>query len=141
MYIRWVERGHKNNVVADVVFHDAYLVESYRNQEGKPRQRTISYLGNVRQIGDEFPLIERELFLLRAEEVLQSIPQLSPEDCDQVLNQLHLKVPPLTRVEMIEGFRNTLRWYYEWWLKQGDPPTRDELKELIESAIDDSGFW
>lgn len=136
MFIRWVKRGHKNNQVANVVFHDAYLVESYRNEDGKPRQRTISYLGNIRQIEDDFPTIERELFLLRAENVLQSLPELSPDDRDEVLNQLYLKVPPLTRDEMLNGFRNTLRWYYSRWQKRGDAPSFKELRQMIESAAD-----
>lgn len=141
MYIRWVKRGHKNSPVADVVFHDAYLVESYRNDGGKPRQRTISYLGNIRQIGSEFPVIERELFLLRAEYVLQSLPEVSPADREQLLEQLHLKVPPLTRTEMMDGFRNTLCWYYRWWQKRGEPPTRQELFDLIETVGEDSELW
>ena len=141
MYIRWVKRGHKNNLVADVIFHDAYLVESYRNDGGKPRQRTISYLGNIRQIGDDFPIIERELFLLRAEYALQSLPELSPVDCEQLLEQLHLKVAPLTRDEMMEGFRNTLRWYYRWWKKRGEAPTREELRALIEESGEGFDLW
>jgi predicted MarR family transcription regulator len=59
MYVRWVVRKHKNASVADTSFHDAYLVESYRDENGNPRQRTICYLGNIRQIAGEFPAIER----------------------------------------------------------------------------------
>ncbi len=141
MYIRWVKRGHKNNDVANVIFHDAYLVESYRNEGGKPRQRTISYLGNVRQIGDEFPTIERELFLLRAEYVLRSVTELSPADCEQLLEQLYLKVPPLTRDEIMEGFNNTVRWYYRWWQKNGDPPSREEICDLISQVEEGFDLW
>lgn len=141
MYIRWVKRAHKNNLVADVVFHDAYLVESYRNEDGKPRQRTITYLGNIRQIGNEFPIIERELFLLRAENVLRCMLDLSPADCEQILDQLHQKVPPLSREEMMEGFQNTLRWYYYWWQKHGEPPTRSEIQHLIDRAEEGYDLW
>lgn len=141
MYIRWVKRGHRNSQIADVVFHDAYLVESYRNEEGKPRQRTISYLGNVRQIGDEFPVIERELFLLRAENVLQCLSDLSPAEREQVLTLLHDKIPPLTRDEIMEGFRNTLGWYCHWWQKHGTPPTPDEIHNLIKNVARDFDLW
>lgn len=135
MFIRWIVREHKNADVADVAFHDAYLVESYRDEQGSPRQRTISYLGNIRQIGEDFPGIERELFLLRAELILQSLPDVSPQDCKQVLCQLHQKVPPLTADEVMVGFQNTLRWYYQWWHTNGErAPTRRELLRLVERA-------
>ena len=138
MFIRWVKRGHKNSDVADLTFHDAYLIESYRNDEGKPRQRNIAYLGNVRQMGETFPEIERELFLLRAERVLESVPGLSQADREDVMQKLYLRVPPLTRDEMILGFRNTLSWYMDWWRKRGDAPSNDELRALIESVVENS---
>ncbi len=134
MYIRWIVRGHKNSEVADVTFHDAYLVESYRDENGSPRQRTVSYLGNIRQLGDEFPGIERELFLLRAEIILDSLPELSPLDREDVLKQLREKVPPLDAAEMMIGFKNTLRWYFTWWRENGGEPNNLELHHMIEKA-------
>ncbi|MGF1507117.1 MAG: hypothetical protein GYB64_13220 [Chloroflexi bacterium] len=135
MYVRWVVRGHKN-VQADVTFHDAYLVESYRNDEGEPRQRTLSYLGNIRQIGDTFPVIERELFLLRAELILDSLPGVSPADSSEVLKSLQQKVPPLDADEVRIGFLNTLRWYFRWWRENGGTPSDKELLRMIEIASD-----
>lgn len=136
MFVRWVVRGHKNSKIANVVFHDAYLVESYRNDEGEPRQRTISYLGNVRQIGEEFPSIERELFLLRAEHILSSIDELSPADRDQTMEQLQKRIQPLDEDEMMIGFKNTMRWYYRWWQENGGMPTDEQILNWLKFAKD-----
>lgn len=141
MYIRWIKRGHKNSELVDVTFHDAYLVESYRNDEGKPRQRTIAYLGNVRQIGEQLPSIERELFLLRAQDVLASLKSLSPLDREDLKKQLYKKVPPLTLEEMRLGFKNNLRWYYQRWKDSGNPPTKAQMKSLIQSAGEGFDLW
>ena len=133
MYIRWVVRKHKNATTANVVFHDAYLVESYRDGENTPRQRTICYLGNIRQIDDEFPTIERELFLLRAERILASTPEVPIDERGQVIELLRVKVPRLTEAEVLEAFRNNMRWYYSWWRDHGGGLTREQLLALIES--------
>jgi hypothetical protein len=133
MFIRWIVRGHRNADIADVTFHDAYLVESYRDSDGQPRQNTVAYLGNIRQIGDEFPAIERELFLMRARIIMQSTPKLSEADIDHALKQLQEKIPPLTADEVRIGFENSLLWYYHWWRENGGQPTRDELIALLEN--------
>ena len=138
MYIRWITRGHKSDV-ADVTFHDAYLVESYRNEEGSPRQRMVMYLGNLRQLGEALPGIERELFLLRAEQALAYVKELSPFERDGLMGQLHERVPPLTKTEMREGFHNTLRWYYNWWADHSTPPSKEEMYRLVDQMIDDVG--
>lgn len=139
MYIRWIIRKHKNAAVADVTFHDAYLVESYRDERDTPRQRTICYLGNIRQISGEFPSIERELFFLRADRILAGIPDISGEDRREIAEMLRQKVPSLTPDEVMEAFRNNLRWYVNWWRARGATPTRDELLELINEAEDTVG--
>lgn len=120
--------------MADVTFHDAYLVESYRDENGQPRQRTISYLGNIRQIGDEFPGIERELFLLRAELILNNIPTLSDADRADTMKQLAEKVPPLDHNEVKLAFENNLRWYFRWWAENGGAPSREEVRRILENA-------
>ncbi|MCG8346417.1 MAG: hypothetical protein MI924_01370 [Chloroflexales bacterium] len=134
MYVRWVVRRHKNASIADTSFHDAYLVESYRDQNGNPRQRTICYLGNIRQIGDDFPTIERELFLLRAERILLSIPDLSENDREEVIRMLHEKVRPLTDSEVLRAFAENLRWYRRWWEQHGGGPTDEEMMKIIREA-------
>lgn len=137
MYVRWVVRKHKNEAVADVTFHDAYLVESYRDEQNNPRQRTICYLGNIRQIGETFPTIERELFFLRAERILASMPDLTLEDREQTLLLLRQKVPELTPEEVTLAFRNNLRWYYQWWRGRGGrAPTREDLLRLLEEDVE-----
>lgn len=120
--------------MADVTFHDAYLVASYRDEQGTPRQRTISYLGNIRQIGDDFPGIERELFLLRAELIMESLRELSPRDCKEMLKLLYQKVPPLSEDEMMVGFQNTIRWYFRRLREQGCTPSHHDLVQMIERA-------
>ena len=139
MYIRWIVRKHKNAAVANVTFHDAYLVESYRDERDTPRQRTICYLGNIRQISGEFPSIERELFFLRADRILAGIPDISGDDRLEIAEMLRQKVPSLTPDEVMLAFRNNLRWYVNWWRERGATPTRDELLELIDEAGDAVG--
>ncbi|MEM9954150.1 MAG: hypothetical protein AAF846_21245 [Chloroflexota bacterium] len=134
MFIRWIVRKHKNSEVANVNFHDAYLVESYRDENGSPRQRTISYLGNIREMDGEFPIIERELFLLRASHILSTLPNLSAADETDVVEQLQRRVPPLETQEVLEGFRNTLRWYCQWWQDNGGMPSEETLLEHIQIA-------
>jgi hypothetical protein len=139
MYVRWVVRKHKNASTADVVFHDAYLVESYRDERDTPRQRMICYLGNIRQIDGEFPTIERELFLLRAERILMSTPDVSEQEREPAMRLLRKKFAPLSEAEVEEAFRNNLRWYYRWWRNRGRPLTAEDLLRLIEGATDGIG--
>lgn len=137
MFIRWVVRGHKNADAADVTFHDAYLVESYRDDDGNPRQRNLGYLGNIRQLGDQFPGIERELFLLRSEIILESMPEISLAERQQVLGLLHQKVSPLTEDEVLLAFHNNLRWYYRWWQENGGVPSDEEILQILRDARQD----
>ena len=137
MYIRWVVRKHKNAATANVAFHDAYLVESYRDEHNGPRQRIVCYLGNIRQIDDQFPTIERELFLLRAERILASTPDVPADERALVLDLLREKVPGLTECEVVEAFHNNIRWYYRWWREHGGRLTRDQLLRLLDS-VDES---
>lgn len=140
MYIRWIVRKHKNASTANVTFHDAYLVESYRDERSEPRQRIICYLGNIRQIGDEFPPIERELFFIRAERILASEPEVRPEDREMILRMVRQKVPELSEAEVMIAFRNTLGWFYQRWQTEGSPrPARDDLIRMIDEASDGMG--
>jgi hypothetical protein len=134
MYVRWVIRRHKNATIADTSFFDAYLVASFRDRRGVPRQRTICYLGNIRQIGDSFPTIERELFLLRAERILSSITELSESDRGEAMEALRLKVPPLSRDEVLTAFVENLRWYRRWWEEHGGGPSDEELLTIVQLA-------
>lgn len=136
MYVRWVIRKHKNTAVADMTFHDAYLVESYRDEKGQPRQRTICYLGNIRQIGKGFPSVERELFMMRAERILASVEEVAEIDRDMVMNMLRQKVPHVTADEVLAGFRANLQWYQRWWKRYGGPPPREEIERIL-SQVDD----
>jgi hypothetical protein len=134
MYVRWVIRRHKNASIADTSFYDAYLVESFRDPGSAPRQRTICYLGNIRKMGDSFPTIERELFLLRAERILDTIGELSPIDRDEAMAALRQKVPPLSREEVLWAFTENLRWYRRWWEQNGGGPSDDEMLTIVQLA-------
>lgn len=135
MYINWVVRKHENPHAAHVSFYDAYLMESFRDEAGIPRHRMVQYLGNIRQVGDSFPAMERELFLREAYTILQHIAELSPTERNDVLQQLHLKVPPLTWEEVEQGFRQNLYWYGQWCDQTQHPlPTRDKLEHLLGDA-------
>ena len=134
MFVRWVVRGHKNSDIVNVTFHDAYLVESYRDEQGEPRQRTVSYLGNVRQIDQEFPAIERGLFLLRTQAILASLEELTPADREQTMLQIQKRIPPLSHDEMMIGFVNTLRWYYHWWQTHDSVPSDEEILRILKHS-------
>jgi hypothetical protein len=114
LYIRWIKRGHKNKYAAHVTFYDAYLVESYRDEDEQPRQRTLSYLGNIREIDGKFSAIERELFLIRAKELMDTVLKLSANDIDEMLIQLHRHVPPANYNEALRAFHENCRWFYDW---------------------------
>lgn len=115
-----------------MTFHDAYLIESYRDAKGKPRQRTVAYLGNIRQIEGELPNIERELFLGRARSVLSEVPEMSDEEHRKIMEQLYRKVPPLTHNEVFLAFQQNLRWFYQWChANNTKPPTVDELQRIV----------
>lgn len=139
MYIRWVVRKHKNSATANVIFHDAYLVESYRDDRSDPRQRTICYLGNIRQINDEFPPIERELFFLRAERILAGERDVPPEEREPILQMLRQKVPELTPEEVQIAFHNNVRWFYSRLSDSGKPPSREELMRFLDDAAERMG--
>jgi hypothetical protein len=141
VFIRWITRGHKSPHATKVTFHDAYLVESYRNENGQPRQRIITYLGNIREIGGTLPGIERELFLLRAVRALSTVPNLTEEEREHLTTQLHRRVPPLSRDEVIEGFRNTIHWYHHWLHEHGGAPSQEEILALIEAAAERPSSW
>lgn len=135
MYIRWITRKHKSAYASDMSFHDAYLVESYRDETGRPSQRTIGYLGNIREIGGEFPNIERELFLIRAQSILQNMEDISIEEHDHILEHIHRRVTPLTQDEVINAFYQNIQWFYTWCEKnQVHAPSADELHRLIIEA-------
>jgi len=139
MYVRWVVRKHKNAATANVVFYDAYLVQSYRDDRNTPRQQMLCYLGNIRQIDGTFPTIERELFLLRAERILASTSDIASTDRELVLDLLRQKVPALTPDEVMVAFHNNVRWYYRWCRDHGGAPTRDELLRMIDRAAENIG--
>ncbi|NJP04699.1 MAG: hypothetical protein HC837_03235 [Chloroflexaceae bacterium] len=141
MYIRWVVRHHKNATVANTSFHDAYLVESYRDERRRPRQRIICYLGNIRQIDADFPAIERELFLLRAERILHNITDLDDENRSMIMDLLYQKVRPLDRDEVIAAFTENLRWYRHWWKQHGGGLSQEELLRLIVEDNDTPSSW
>lgn len=113
-------------------FHDAYLVQSFRNQAGNPRQRTIAYLGNLREINDELPGIERELFLVRARHTLAGIRELNSSERENVMELLQQVATPLSPAEQTHAFYQNLHWYLHSCYQHGLPlPTGREIYQLM----------
>lgn len=135
MYIRWVTRKHKSALSAPMVFHDAYLVESYRDEQGRPRQRTICYLGNLRQIADRIPPVESELFLSRASQILDGLALSSPVNCAEVMEQLRDQLPVLTPEAALGALTEQLGWFYEWWSQYGTTPAEEVIAGVVGSVL------
>jgi hypothetical protein len=118
MYVKWVIRRHKNEELANIVFYDAYLVQSYKNEVGEPRQRTIAYLGNLRQIDNSFPVIERALFYIRMEDnLVRNVPpeMLTDDERQKLYNGLATVAPAPTETEIRESTQINNRWYDGYW--------------------------
>jgi len=139
MYIRWIVRHHTNADTANVSFFDAYLVESYRDDAGQPRQRTICYLGNIRQIDDNFPALEREIFFIRAERIIAGMASMSSDERQSVSAMLRQKVPDLNPQEVETAVRNNIRWYRKWRQQRGLPISQAEIDKLLSDDGDDFG--
>jgi hypothetical protein len=137
MYIRWVTRRHKSALSAHIVFHDAYLVESYRDERGTPRQRTICYLGNVRQIDGNVPHVESELFLLRALQTLHRTAAVVPIDIELILDDLRQHLPTLTPEAARNALAAQLHWFYQWWLHNGTSQPADEIRHIVWDLLGD----
>lgn len=118
MYIKWVIRRHKNEELANISFYDAYLVQSYKNEAGEPRQRTLCYLGNLRQIDNTFPVVERALFYVRMEEILlRNLPKelQNPEERIKLYQGISAVAAPPTREEISQGEQFHRLWHEHYW--------------------------
>jgi hypothetical protein len=125
MYVKWVIRRHKNEELANITFYDAYLVQSYKNEDGEPRQRTLAYLGNLRQIDGIFPVIERALFYIRMEENLyHNLPSgtLTEEERGKLYNGLSAVAPPPTEEEIERGQVWNNSWHSTYWKERAAKP-------------------
>lgn len=125
MYVKWVVRRHKNEELANIAFYDAYLVQSYKNESGEPRQRTLAYLGNLRQIDGIFPVIERALFYIRMEDVLaRTVPAqlLTGEERNKLYNGLSTVAPPPTDAEIRHAESLNRRWHSTYWEARASNP-------------------
>lgn len=133
VYVRWIVRSHKSEQAQYMRFHDAYLVQSFRNHSGSPRQRIIVYLGNLREINSELPGIERELFLTRARHTLAGLRELGSGEQENVMALLHQVVKPLSPTEHKQAFYQNLHWYLRSCYQRGLPlPTGKEIHRLME---------
>jgi hypothetical protein len=137
MYIRWIARHHKNAETANVSFHDAYLVESYRDDSGQPRQRTICYLGNIRQIDGEFTALEREIFFIRAERILAGLGSIDAQERLTIGALLRQKIPDLSEQEVEIAFRNNMRWFRRWREQRGLAWDRAIIDDLMSEPHND----
>jgi hypothetical protein len=135
MYIRWITRRHKSRLSTDTVFHDAYLVESYRDDQGKPRQRTVAYLGNLREIDGAIPHVESELFLLRAAPILHELAAAGDADAETVLRNLRGQLPALTPEEAHHAFAAQVHWFYRWWAEHGSGAPEAAILEVVDAVL------
>jgi hypothetical protein len=126
MYVKWVVRRHKNEELANISFYDAYLVQSYKNEAGEPRQRTLAYLGNLRQIDGTFPVIERALFYIRMEDILlRKVPAelITDEERVKLYNGLSTVAPPPTDAEIRLAESLNRNWHSSYWKIRANNPS------------------
>ncbi len=126
MYVKWVVRRHKNEELANIAFYDAYLVQSYKNEAGEPRQRTLAYLGNLRQIDGIFPVIERALFYIRMEDALiRNVPSelLSEEERNKLYAGISTVAPPPAEEEIRHSELLNRRWHSTYWQERASRPS------------------
>lgn len=134
MYIRWVVRRHKSALSAWMVFHDAYLVESYRDRDGNPRQHTICYLGNVREIDGAIPHVESEIFIQRARQILQAAAARVVVDSEAVVAELQRHLPALTPDAALHTFNSQVSWFYDWWSQHGSSMPEEEIRRVLSTV-------
>ncbi len=126
MYVKWVVRRHKNEELANIAFYDAYLVQSYKNESGEPRQRTLAYLGNLRQIDGIFPVIERALFYIRMEDsLLRNVPAelLTDEERNKLYTGLSTVAPPPAEEEIRQSESLNRNWHSTYWKARATRPS------------------
>lgn len=131
MYIRWVHRRHKNETSRNLIFHDAYLVENYRNHQGHPRQRVICFLGNLREFDGEVPLSEWELFLSRAERILAEQAIQTQIDRDHILSRLEQYGPTCTPDDITELLCAQVESFCHWWERYGQGCPYQEIARVM----------
>lgn len=137
MYIRWVVRRHKSAASASIAFHDAYLVESQRDEHGKPRQRVLGYLGNLRQIDGAVPHVESELFLHRAAQILGELAATVPLDVEAVLDELRRQLPALSPEAARRAFAAQVHWFYDWWTRHETSRPDEEILRVVYDVVGD----
>lgn len=141
MYVKWVVRRHKNEELANINFYDAYLVQSYKNEAGEPRQRTIAYLGNLRQIDGQFPVIERALFYVRMEDTMARnlTPDLLTEEERQKLYAGLATVAPAPSDEEIRQSETLNRqWHNNYWRARALKPA--DISSGFAQIVDENGL-
>ncbi len=140
MYVKWVVRRHKNEELANIVFYDAYLVQSYKNEVGEPRQRTMAYLGNLRQIDGQFPVIERALFYIRMEDTMaRNLPaeMLTEEERQKLYAGLATVAPAPIEDEIRHSELLNQRWHNGYWRARAQKPT--DLSSGFAQIVDENG--
>lgn len=141
MYVKWVVRKHKNEELANIVFYDAYLVQSYKNEAGDPRQRTIAYLGNLRQIDGQFPVIERALFYVRMEDTMaRHLPsnRLSEEERQKLYAGLATVAPAPSDEEIRHSELLNQRWHNNYWRARELKPA--DISSGFAQIVDENGL-
>ncbi len=140
MYVKWVVRRHKNEELANIVFYDAYLVQSYKNEASEPRQRTLAYLGNLRQIDGQFPVIERALFYIRMEDTMAhnlSQDLLSEDERQKLYSGLAVVAPAPTEEEIRQSESLNQRWHNGYWRARAARPA--DVSAGFAQIVDENG--
>src|SRR4051812_29634479 len=89
MFVRWKTRPNRSQPAS----REAVLVTSYRNAEGKPRQKQIDYLGRIGGYRSDTE-DERALFWGRARWVLDQ-QEMSEAERSRAVAALTSVVPPV----------------------------------------------
>ena len=100
MYVRWQSRARKRRGGSPLL--TAVLVEC-RRIDGRPRQRTVAYLGSIREGGIESTLARLVKFWLGVTERLDQLGDaITPEERERIEAALAKRVRRVTNAEQAE---------------------------------------
>jgi hypothetical protein len=88
----------KTTILGDegVVTHSVQLVESYRNADGRPRQRVLLHLGTIAEYAVDDPTAQAMFWDAATHQLQVSLSWLTKQQLEAVIHQLAILVPPPT---------------------------------------------
>lgn len=105
MYIKWRRREPEKYYREKTLYYYAYLVESYRDKQGKVKQRKLSYLGNITKEKGAFPLPGRIRFYEQVEKSLGKTKNLTQKQKHKIFTAIEKKVARPSHQEIEEWRR------------------------------------